>query len=85
MTGLRTPREGCLHTYTVQELHGYYTCKYILFLVSVFELYVFNSVYRIGKHMTGLHTETKRKVYSHVYCTGIPWILYMQMHTSLNR
>ena len=41
MTGLRRPREGCLHTYTVQEFQGYYTCKYTLLLIPVFKSHVF--------------------------------------------
>ena len=29
-------------------------------------------------------TETKRRMSSHLYCTGPPWILYMQMHPFLD-
>ena len=59
------PREGCLHTCTIQEFHGYYTCKYTLLLIPALKSYVINSIYRSGIHMTRL--ETQRDVCLHMY------------------
>ena len=51
MTRLETQRDVCLHMYTVKESKD--TRKHLL-LIPVFKSYVFDSIYRSGKHMTGI-------------------------------